>query len=210
MKASGYLHYRNYGLDLLFKALSISYVYFNKVGLKVFNPRIGNESLDKYYGQQVMLPSNENLYLLPDFLFDNYTLLDTEISDSPHYELMKKLQEGQPILETEYISRSNTGTIDMRPSYKFKESFYRSLWEERMKDVESGTIKPILIVKVRGSNYILDGKHRAALLKLLNLDYPCILLENIDMKLYFDQLWKKIKGKQSGRFKKHMAFYGQL
>ncbi len=210
MKASGYLHYRNYGLDLLFKSLSISHVYFNRVGLKAFNPQIGKDDLEKYFGQDILLSSSEKLYLLPDFLFDDHTLLGREIGDSPHYELMQKLQKRESIQETEYIKRSNTGTIDMRPSYKFKESFYRSLWEDRMKDIENGAIKPILIVKVHGSNYILDGKHRAALLKLLNLDYPCIVLENIDLKLYFAQLWNKIKGKQSGRFKKHTAFYGQL
>lgn len=210
MKGQGFVHYKNYGLDLLFKSLSISKTYFNQVGLKVINSTLKQIDVNEYTCRPLNIELDQKLFLLTDFLFDEYTLLNTEIKDSPHYQLMHLLLKNDVIRNSDYIQRVKRGTIDMRPAYNFTDAFYRSLFETRMTEINDNQIKPILLTKINDLYYILDGKHRASLLKLLNKTCPCICIDNFDVKDYYALYWKQIKQRQTQKFKKHLAFYSQL
>ena len=210
MKAQGFLHYKNYGLELIFKSFSISHIYFNNVGLKVFNAPIKRIEIEKYTSFNLNLPAKQEVFLLPDFLYDENTLLKKEISESPHYQLMTSLLNKEELSKNSYVQRAKQGTIDMRPATNFKTTFYKELFSKRMMEIEQNQIKPILLMKLHNSYFILDGKHRVALLKLLDKSYPAICLEDFDIKEYYQKYWERIKHQKSNKFKNHLAFYEEL
>lgn len=210
MKAKGFIHYKNYGMELLFKSISAHYLFFNKVGLKEINSSLDKINLDNYKQKSWEAMPEDKLYLLPDFLYDEHTLLGKEIKESPHYGLMNALNNKEEFMNLEYIKRSKKGTIDMRRALNYKTNFYQEMYRMRRAEISGNQIKPILLTKVNDIYYILDGKHRAALLKVLNKSCPCIYLENFNIKQYYAAYWKKIQSQNTNRFKKHMAFYSQL
>lgn len=210
MKAKGILHHSNYGLELIFKFFSIRYIYFNRVGLKVINSKLKQIDIEHYINKRIDISPSQQLFLLPDFLYDEYTLVNNEIRKTPHYSFMSSLLRGEEILDSEYIQRSKKGTIDMRLCVNYKKEFYRTLFEKRIDQINNNKIKPVLLTKINNFYYILDGKHRASLLFLLNKTCPCIVLDNFDLKEYFKCFWKKIRVRHSGRHEKHLSFYNQL
>jgi len=210
MKAQGFLHYSNYGLDLLFKLFSTSYTYFNNVGLKVFNSKLAKINIKNYSYQHLNILPNQQLFLLPDFLFDEYSLINKEIRQSPHYEFMACLIRNGDIKNSDYIQRAKKGTIDMRPTINYKEVFYRTLFKKRIKEINNNETQPVLLTKINNLYYILDGKHKASLFKLLNKSCPCICIENFDIAKYYERYWKKIKKQHPESFKKHLSFYNKL
>jgi len=210
MKAKGLFHYCYYGVDLIFKAININYTYFNKVGLKVFNSKLKKIEIQNYSYQHLNISPNQQLYLLPDFLFDEYTLLNKEIRQSPHYQFMNCLLLSKEITNSAYVQRAKKGTIDMRHPINYKEEFYRTLFEKRVNEINNMEIEPVLLTKINNLYYILDGKHKASLFKLLDKTCPCIYLENFDLDEYYAPYWKKITAQYSEKFKKHLSFYNKL
>jgi hypothetical protein len=206
MKGKSILHYTNHGLSLLMKRLSISFLFFNNVGLKAFNPKLEPIEVHKYQTNYFSLHRDKKLYLLPDFLYDNYSLINKTIAESPHFELMSLLLHKKPIIHSDYVKRVKNGTLDLRPSYNFTTKFYLSIFERRKKEWEDNKLKPILVTQIKDRYYVLDGKHRASLLKVMNKPIPCICLEDFDIWEYYEVLWKKIENKNSKNFSKHFAF----
>jgi len=210
MRGHGIIHYRNYGLELIFKCLSTHYLYFNKFGLKEYNSRIGSKDIGQYDYSKFTVTPDTNLFLMPDFMYDEFTLLNTEIGDSPHYDLMYRLENQLDIVSSLYIRRSASGTLDMRPAYQYKDSYYKKRYKLAKSEMQENKLKPVFLCRVNRHLYILDGKHRLALTKVLDQNCPSIIVENLDIKLFYDVYWKKIFGTTGDRYLKHRRFFSQL
>lgn len=210
MKGQGFLHFKNYGLDLLFKALSIHYSYFSKTGLKAFNSKQKPVDISKYSYEHIEISPSQQVFLFADFLFDEHTLLQKEIKESPHYELMQVLLQNKSPIRANYTRLAKNGSLDTRPSVNYKEAFYRSIFEMRKKEIEENRIKPALVIKINDLYYVLDGRHQLSLCKLLDKNCPCIYIENFDIKNFYASFWKKIRAEKSKKFKTHLAFYNKL
>ena len=124
--------------------------------------------------------SPKELYLGPDFLKDEYTLINKQLIDSPHYGLMLAIREKKDIRNTEYIRRFNLGELDWRHSRPMPKNFefYYKKYEDSMKAIIEGSYRPIIVYFQDNRYYIYDGKHRAALCALLGVTINCIVVGN--------------------------------
>jgi len=162
----------------VFKRLHIVRFYSKAVGLKNTNASI-LISYSHSSGNIHTIDSSK-LHLGPDYLKDQYTLLDCPITESPHVGFMAALMNGKPIKETDYIRRFLNGTLDWRSplimpkdKMRFQKKFERSLSE-----IQSGEYPPAVVYLQGGKYYIYDGKHRAALCALLGRPVRCMVIEN--------------------------------
>jgi hypothetical protein len=90
---------------IMCRRLGVSILYINRVGVKFINkPLILDRSTINPGPNEVVL-SPDDLFLDFDLLNDAYTLLDTKITDSPHYRFMEALRGGEDLRQTEYIHR---------------------------------------------------------------------------------------------------------
>ena len=154
-------------------------VYKNKYGIKVINPCCSSVKI--LYQQDIVI-NPSNLFLDIDYLTDEYTLLDKSIIDSPHFQLMKALDDGTDFIKTEYYKRYSSGYLDERTAVitnKKKQQAIVSTFESRKKAIYREEYDPVLIYERHGKLYIYDGKHRAALCALLGKQVKCRKVESL-------------------------------
>ncbi len=191
------------------KRLDVSVLYESKAGIKCLN-NISVGSMHEYLSSGGPQPlSAENLYMCMDRLKDPYTLLYTNILDSPHFELMRILRDGGDVMRSAYIQRLTRGTLDPRPPISVDRHYIRALrntFEDKINSVRAGTYAPVQIVRVAGQYFIGDGRHRAALCALEKVSPKCI---DISPVVYDTFNWwcyrKMLKDRDS--YKKHMCFF---
>lgn len=166
----------------------VTWLYETPVGIKCSNSIIANVKYTKL--EEKYLPSDQ-LFLGVDFLKDKFTLCGQSISDSPHYNLMKALDNNEPIKTTDYWRRIKNGTLDSRsksnPIKKEVEYFY-SQFKKRKDEVLSGQYEPISVFFFDDRYYIEDGKHRAALCAYLKKDVRCNIISS-DCMLDSYRMW---------------------
>lgn len=190
--------------------------YFNM--LKVFSTRVGLKTMNapsfrsgKYVEKNgnVITVKPDELYLGPDFLKDEYTLLDCPLKDSPHVGFVDCLcQKGDPA-QTDYILRFYKGTLDGRIGHctihNFSDYFKKN--SQRREEVLSGNIEPVMVYEWKGKLYIQDGKHRAAMCAYLEKNVPCKL---IDENMLFGGITEcnlRIARKNANIYSKHIIFF---
>ncbi len=150
----------------------------------------------------------DELFLGYDYLKDKFTLLDTPIKKSPHYDIMRKLYKGENISDCDYIKRWVSGTLDWRHGYikPDKFDFFIEKFNQSKENIEKNEINPVLVYRLNEKYYIYDGKHRAAMCAYNEKCVPCIV---IDTEHMFSGIWKdmfkKILNKKD--YKKHTEFY---
>lgn len=184
----------------------LTVVYKNKYGIKAINPCCSSV---KELKQPEIIMDPSDLFLDVDYLTDEYTLLDKSILDSPHFLLMKALNEGTNIVTTEYYKRYSAGYLDERTaiiSNKKKQQAILSTFEYRKKAILIEEYDPVSIYERHGKYYVYDGKHRAALCALLGKQVKCKKIENL---LDYDGLVKRkveLMKLSKERFSKQLQF----
>ena len=159
-------------------------------------------------GKAITEISPDELFLGYDYLKDDFTLLDTPVKKSPHYDMMKKLYAGEDISDCDYINRWISGTLDWRRGFKRpkKFDFFIQRFNLSKECIEKNEIKPVMVYKLGEKYYMYDGKHRAAMCAYNKIPVPCIV---VDTKHMFSGIWeemfKKILNKKG--YKKHTEFY---
>lgn len=173
--------------------------YESRTGLKEINPVFLTSDIKK--SEECVLSPDE-LYLGIDFLNDNYTLLDTPIKESPHYELMEALHSGDDGRNTEYTARMLKGALDERYeilAYYLDEKYFRNCFSAKISDIHE---KSVTVYRKNGRFYIHDGKHRAALCALLGANVKCRIVNFSDVCKEFNP--KKIEAiEKKENYKKH-------
>lgn len=167
-------------------------------------------SPEVFDGVEISIPACQ-LYMGPDFLKDNYTLLGRNIKDTPHYGLMKAIRESCLIKSTEYFERFVNAKIDWRmfQSPICNEELYISKFKKSLEEIERDEYVPIMIYKVHDLYYIYDGKHRAALCALLNKNIKCKLYPSEIARIGgFKCLFLHMTGDSS--FSKHIEFLTKM
>lgn len=156
-------------MEMIFERFHVFRVINTKKGYKFMNvemfrtKRYGDETKRRNECDLVEI-NPEKLFLCVDYLKDKYTLLNCNIMNSPHFGLMEVLSEGGDIRNTEYIKRYKNGTIDARyPQLIKRYDFFYTKFKEMSEKMDSNSIEPISVFKIRDFYYIRDGKHRAAL-----------------------------------------------
>lgn len=141
----------------------------SKVGVKRLNKLVTQNYLTALPGEEKTIDTRD-LYLFVDGLKDKFTLLGKNISDSPHYYLMRLLDNKGDIKGSEYISRLNKGTLDERVAINNKtieKINFLQTFNEKLLKIKNDQYEPILVTNISNKLYIIDGKHRAALCSYL-------------------------------------------
>ena len=156
--------------DQFLQKRGICVCYETRYGMKVLNrilPPPQQPSANKPAREPTELDP-ATLHLAYDCLKDPYTLLGTEIAQSPHYSLMQCCSEGDPC-KSSYFELAKKGALDGRDCWL--ESGEKSMehFRESRRQLESGNYKPIWFYVLDGKRYVSDGKHRAALAAYLGI-----------------------------------------
>ena len=152
--------------------------YHTRYGLKNVGASFllgGEKSTDSK--EEVLL---ENLYLGPDYLKDEYTLLGCPISESPHYEFIKTIQEGSNINDTDYIRRYLKGCLDWRRGNIMprNKDYFKNKFAHSLEQIKNNDYTPVVVYRQNGKYYVYDGKHRAAFCSLLGVPVRCVEVGN--------------------------------
>lgn len=159
-------------------------------------------------GKEIIEIIPDELFLGYDYLKDDFTLLDTPIKESPHFDMMKRLYNGENISDCDYINRWISGTLDWRHGFIRPKNydFFTQRFNISKENIEKNDINPVIVYKLGGKYYIYDGKHRAAMCAYNGLSVPCIV---VDTEHMFSGVWREMFKKILNRkdYKKHTEFY---
>lgn len=191
------------------KKLHIFMVINKRIGLKNLNL---NLLIDTPSSGKFIVIAPQDLYLGPDYLVDKYTLLNCPIQKSPHYELMRTINENGNVRTTDYFQRYVNGCLDWRdvqnPKTDTKLRFITKFHETK-DEIVNGTYTPIKVCLVNKKYYICDGKHRAAMCALFHQSVSCELLSTKQAIGQIGQyLFRCIITKP--QFSNHMEFYNLI
>ena len=193
-------------IEKILDKLNVIKVYKTKVGIKNFHMNkvasIGNPIII----ERLYLDVND-LYLGPDYLKDNYTLLDYKIITSPHYEFLKFLDNDDNIKGCNYVKRLEKGILDWRRKVfvnKKTINDWKQKYKIRKKQIQGDLYESVIVYKYDDKYYIYDGKHRAAMCALLNKKVKCDVVDgNFITSFYPKYLYKLMNDKD---YKKHLKF----
>lgn len=171
------------------KILHIHYYYENKYGIKEYNKipfKLSGSVQEEIVDPRIV-------YLGFDGLKDQYTLLGIPISDSPHFDLMRKLESGQDIYDSEYIKREISGCLDGR--YEVEPSDHNIHYQKVKKDILDNSYDPVLLYLIDKKLYAFDGKHRLAVCCLLGLNCKCKIMSKKELAhdKHTQRLYQEIK-----------------
>lgn len=184
--------------EKLARIFSYTKLFETKTGIKIINAHMRNDDLQH---SDVFLLNGEDIYLGFDALNDDYTLCGKKIIESPHFELMKLLDKGEKIEESEYCIRYKIGALDGRYPVIVNDKEiqrFQDYFVKRKNEIKSNMYSPVQVYKIGDRYYLADGKHRAALSCLLNGKTKCIEISN-DFLKDSTRMWiyEKMKKKQS-------------
>lgn len=172
-------HYYRRAEEELYKKLHLFRFYFTNFGLK----NIGASQLieaTSFHGIEVIELQPNQLFLGPDFLKDQYSLLDRSIYQSPHYDFVRAQKNGNDLMSTEYIKRYIAGTLDWRRgTYKPTDYiFFHNQYETITTAIHDGVCPPVITYQMSERYYIFDGKHRAAICAMLDVPVNTIVVNS--------------------------------
>ena len=90
--------------EKIFVKIKKSKTFNNSYGLKNINMSM-RIVLPETEGREIKEIPFDKLFLGYDYLKDEFTLLDIPITESPHFDMMKKLYMGEDISDCDYIKR---------------------------------------------------------------------------------------------------------
>lgn len=168
--------------EKLAKKFCYTRLFETKTGIKIVNAHMRNEN---FHHSDIFYLNGEEIYLGFDALKDEYTLCGKTIIESPHFELMRLLDNGEQIESSEYCVRYKNGALDGRypviVNAKEIERFH-NYFCKRKDEVENDIYLPVQVYKVGKLYYLADGKHRAALSCLMGKKIKCIEISNDFLK----------------------------
>lgn len=196
--------------EKIYERLMIFQIKQTPVGYKLINVLLIRSTPTKSESDSLIVIKPEQLFLGIDYLKDRYTLLGCNILDSPHYALMQALFSGKSIINTDYIKREKTGTLDARfLNRRIDAKYYINCFIQRKNIIEKGDNTPIYVFKVNDRYIIKDGKHRAALCALLNKDIKAIVLSKEEMMGSVGKhITERMMNKKS--YCKHLSFVKEV
>ena len=191
--------------------VDVAALYHTDVGVKARNQLVSSDLLVYPFlrGPARTELDPALLVLGIDGMKDEFTLLNTPLSESPHYALMMALEEGRELDRNPYVMRAQRGTLDLRPSHPASKAFIGRLQErfvETARSLESGATSIVRTVQLEKTTYIADGKHRAALALLRNLPVVC----EDTTPIYYDSFFAWMERVMSSRptdYSKHLALF---
>lgn len=195
-------------LNRLARLMNLFYIFKTSVGIKQLNlSRLVNAG--KIIGEEISLSPNA-LYLGPDYLKDEFTLLGISLLESPHYKFMNAIEKGKSLQDTDYFIRYRDAKLDWRlwQSPKCNVKMYKSRFEKSKQLVNNDIYSPVIVYKVAEKYYIYDGKHRASMCALLGKDVKCVeVSSNIATAFVFNFFFALI-GKDK-LYLKHCVFINE-
>lgn len=176
--------------ERFFKKHNISSFVTTKYGIKNLNMGCLT-SYDIALGGDVVELSSDSLYLGPDFLKDNFTLLNCRLLDSPHYSFIEAVNNRANPLSTDYYDRYIRGTLDWRHCQLRSKSTRRFFEKNKKskKEIEERKYKPVVVYYWKNRCYIFDGKHRAALCAFINEPIRCVV---VPASVALDGVWARL------------------
>lgn len=184
-------------------------IFKTRVGIKQIN--MGALSNPGTLKGEVKLLSPDELFLGPDFLKDEFTLLGCPIKNSPHYDFMNTLLCNGDVNQSDYFKRFVDAKLDWRIyQYPFcRTQMYRLKFSEAYENTKVNKYSPVVVYENGGKYYIYDGKHRAALCALLNIQVKCLIVDdNIAWSHIFFYMFRKMSGSEC--FTIHNKFFKSL
>ena len=192
-------------VNRIFKIFGWHAVFVNTSGVKCINQSLNSDYLRSLKVIEEIELNPVNLYLGFDGLKDDFTLLDSSVKDSPHFEFLNNLFHNKGYRKSDYFNRFVGGKLDLRCNqWPVLYNFY-TLFKLKKELIETGQNPPVLVTKINEKYYILDGKHNAALSIVLNKNVRCLLLETPYSHPFFKSLLKKMKTREEF-FSKNIGF----
>ncbi len=188
------------------KLFNKTIVYESKTGLKEINPLFPTKQREII---NLCTVSPDELFLGIDFLKDEYSLINTPIKESPHFELMASLYNGEDGLNTNYTKRMLKGALDERYeilAFYLDKEYFKNCFNKKYNDIKNNSGENIIVYKKNGKCYIHDGKHRAALCSLLGIDAQCEVVDFSEVCKEFNSKKLEILEKKE-KYKKHDSFF---
>ena len=196
--------------EIVFSKKNFYALINTRAGVKNINvDRLYSDSITSNNLNDIILIAPSELYLGTDFLKDKYSLIDSCITESPHYTFIKDLNEGRDIKKTEYYQRFVSGKLDERHcQWGRKVSYFIDKNEKAKQSIEKGDYKPVAVYSWKGRYYIYDGKHRAAFCALMNKNVRCMVISPI-LDFSHSAINKEIYRimAEDKHYTKHIEFY---
>jgi len=192
-------------INRLFKIVGWHAIFVNSSGVKCINQSLSSDYLRSLKVMEEMELNPANLHLGFDGLKDKYTLLNLSIKNSPHFDFVEKLFSENDYRKTDYFKRLVGGKLDLRYNQWPALYDFDALFKAKEKLIKDGKNSPVLIIKIDGQYYILDGKHTASLSLVLNKKVKCLLLDHPYNHPFYETLFKRMKTDEKG-FSKNIEF----
>jgi hypothetical protein len=199
-------------IELFCRKFGISLLYENKYGVKCFNQLINSDLFDFFKSQNVFELSCDQLYIAFDGLKDQYTLLNTCILDSPHFDLVKCLKDNEELKYCSYIEKTKKGIIDFRPAQRITKGFLINLnkrFAQKKTAILNNNYASVKVVKVFDKYFIADGKHTAATCALLGLSVKCVDCTQLIFDSFFWWIYKKMLLNKK-EYKIHIKYFNSI
>ena len=197
-------------INKICRTFDITIVFHSKVGVKYFNSHYSSDNFEYLCEEKPFQLKKDELFLGPDKLKDQHSLIDLNIVNSPHFYLMKCIMNNEDIMNTEYIKRFKKGTLDNRlPRKNINKLFLTHMkdkFNKKLKLINSNDYSPIKVYKNNNRFYIADGKHTAAMCALLNKNIKCVEVPGIKYDSFVIRLYKKMLEREN-EYSKHIKFY---
>lgn len=178
-----------------------------RAGVKSRNQLIKSQFLSAFArGAVEQLPAGV-LVLSLDALADEFTLLHTPVTSSPHFRLFERFRAGEDITACDYFARLSRGTLDFRGPIPVTPTLLAQTPEFlELKLDPAASTGPVLIARIGGRQLIVDGKHRAAALASLGQPVPCLDITAAMYDSYYRWIYNFMK-KRGDRYSRHIRFF---
>lgn len=192
------------------RRFGITVLYENQYGIKAFNPAMNSQLLAGYRERSVTRTDPQRLRLSVDGLKDHHTLLGCPVGQSPHFQLMTRLVAKEKVdRQCDYLQRLASGTLDFRRPQNAQLDL--ELFKHKQKAIRSDQYAPIFIYQQEGHQYIVDGKHRAALCLALKKPVKVIFVNDFIRDSHYFWLMQKMgRSKDVALFSEHLHFFGTI
>lgn len=176
-----------------YKLRGVTRVAERRQGVKLYN-KCETDLFPEIFGKKELVSPDE-VCLSFDGMKDEFTLLDTPIPESPHYEMIKRIESGRSITDCEYIRRENSGTLDGRYPVQVSENAHINACKKSFESVKSDDYTLPVLYRLNEKLYVYDGKHRLAVAAALNKKIYCYVIDakQIANLSYLSQIFEKIK-----------------
>jgi hypothetical protein len=178
------------------------------VGIKPINQITNSEYFNDIIIKSVTDLEFKQFIYPPDFLKDKYTSVGRNISEWPHYELIKYLDNNLPLDDCDYVKRTRSGTLDFRNKGKILPENLKMVYRKRLNAIKKGEKISIKVCLVYDKFYtVADGKHSLAMAYYFNYhNLRFDVIPNLYFDTYFRWIFEK-RIKNDKNFGKHNDFF---